>query len=189
MPKAKIYATVRNAVWTHYNGDQLKIKCFCCNTEEISRGNYECGHVVSEKNGGDASITNLRPICSLCNKSMGIKSMDDFMVECGFQKSRHWNGFVPPTEKKVSRWKLHETDPEVCKERIADFISEMLIQDPTSEIPILPLRFKFSQWLFDCYNQRTSFDDFIRSLRSLGYDMEHPRRLKGFKIREVTSDL
>ena len=40
---------------------------------------YECGHVESEATGGDMSIENLRPICSSCNKSMGIKNMREYI--------------------------------------------------------------------------------------------------------------
>ena len=47
--------------------------CFCCNVEPITFANFECGHVQSGVNGGDDKIQNLRPICSLCNKSMGKK--------------------------------------------------------------------------------------------------------------------
>src|SRR5258706_11057403 len=69
--KAKIPATLRNVVWLKYVGETDSGKCFCCHLERISRGNYECGHIVSEKNGGLVHINNLRPVCGLCNKSMG----------------------------------------------------------------------------------------------------------------------
>ena len=39
---------------------------------------FECGHVVSEKNGGKPTIDNLRPICSFCNKSVGTMNMEEF---------------------------------------------------------------------------------------------------------------
>ena len=37
----------------------------------ISRNGWHCGHVISEKNGGETNIGNLRPICGSCNNSMG----------------------------------------------------------------------------------------------------------------------
>jgi hypothetical protein len=83
MRKKDIPATVRNTVWaTHCNADENK--CFCCKTETITRGNFECGHIKSEHDGGKVELANLRPICSLCNKSMYTQNMIEFMKQYGF---------------------------------------------------------------------------------------------------------
>ena len=93
--KAKIPAVVRRIVWNTYVGkDNVKGKCLCCNAEEITSTNYECGHIKSEKNGGEITIENLRPICSNCNKSIGSKDMDDFMTKYKIKKPKNWNGIV-----------------------------------------------------------------------------------------------
>jgi len=93
--KAKIPSVVRRIVWNTYVGkDNVKGKCLCCNAEEITSTNYECGHIKSEKNGGEISIENLRPICSNCNKSIGSKDMDDFMTKYKIKKPKNWNGIV-----------------------------------------------------------------------------------------------
>ena len=52
--------------------------CFCCNSE-IDSKHFECGHVIPISKGGPDTIENLRPICSLCNRSMGSKNMGEFM--------------------------------------------------------------------------------------------------------------
>jgi hypothetical protein len=44
----------------------------------ISQHIFECGHVISEKNGGNVTLDNLRPICSSCNKSMGVMNLEEF---------------------------------------------------------------------------------------------------------------
>ena len=76
--KERIPATVRNIVWvTHFEGSK-KGRCWLCKVEDISSANFECGHVVSEKNGGMPTIDNLKPICSFCNKSVGTMNMEDF---------------------------------------------------------------------------------------------------------------
>jgi DNA mismatch repair protein MutS len=86
--KEKIPSTVRNSVWNIYIGDDKKIGvCFCCSTEQISTANFHCGHVISEKYGGEVKINNLRPICGQCNLSMGTKNMLEFMREYGFDES------------------------------------------------------------------------------------------------------
>ncbi len=77
-------AAIRNVVWNTYIGNDVKTgKCFCCRTELISFANFECGHVVAAANGGNDTIQNLRPICSLCNKSMGTINMINFVKTYG----------------------------------------------------------------------------------------------------------
>ena len=51
--------------------------CYCCN-EEIDSKNFETGHIISVKNGGETVLENLKPICSCCNKSMGIQNLEEF---------------------------------------------------------------------------------------------------------------
>lgn len=76
--KERIPATVRNIVWVTHFQTSKKGQCWLCKVEDISSANFECGHVVSEKNGGKPTIDNLRPICSFCNKSVGTMNMEDF---------------------------------------------------------------------------------------------------------------
>jgi len=61
---------------THY--------CYCCKLEPITYGNFECGHNVAHANGGSDELSNLRPICRLCNSSMGTKNLEDFKQQQGF---------------------------------------------------------------------------------------------------------
>lgn len=83
----RIPTALRYEVWKKYiSAIHIKGKCFCCRSNEISISNFECGHVISRKNGGPTTLQNLRPICSQCNKSMGTRDMDEFIISCGF-----WN--------------------------------------------------------------------------------------------------
>ena len=85
--KYKIPASLRNLVWNTYLNPELKNGiCVCCNTEKISFSNFECGHVISRKDNGETTLVNLRPICSLCNKSMGVMNMNLFIEKYGFNK-------------------------------------------------------------------------------------------------------
>ena len=108
--------TIRNTVWRIYHDQSICGLCFCCGIEEISIGNFECGHVISRKDGGSDSILNLRPICSLCNKSMGTTNMDEFMKKYGYQedlilffkdKKNNINNIVNYNQKKET--KFHPT--------------------------------------------------------------------------------
>lgn len=76
--KQYIPKVLKNLVWDTHIGKEKGIgKCYCCEND-IDSKHFECGHIVSERNGGDLSIDNLRPVCSLCNKSIGTKNMNDF---------------------------------------------------------------------------------------------------------------
>jgi len=78
MSRKALPKPLRNLVWDTYIGREKGIgPCFTCGTE-INSKHYECGHVVSVADGGTDHISNLRPICELCNKSMGIKNLLTF---------------------------------------------------------------------------------------------------------------
>ena len=99
--KRTIPKTLKINVWNHYIGNEVgSAKCMCCQECEIIQGHFEAGHVISERDGGATTIENLRPICSLCNKSMGSHHMLEFMREYGYRKPRNWNNKIPSTRKK-----------------------------------------------------------------------------------------
>src|SRR5207248_595719 len=86
--RSKLPAALRNATWNEYVGPQMgQAMCFCCGCEPILRSNYECGHVVARAKGGPDILSNLRPVCSTCNTSMGTRNMIEFAKECGFIKT------------------------------------------------------------------------------------------------------
>ena len=70
---------------SHSNFNSSIGNCFCCQ-DEIDSKHFECGHVIAKSKGGDTSIDNLRPVCSLCNKSMGTKNMMVYMEQNNFLK-------------------------------------------------------------------------------------------------------
>jgi len=79
--KAIISKVMRANVWDFYIGEEKGIaNCLCCDRSEIKQFHFECGHVISEYNGGDTTLENLRPVCSMCNKSMGKMNMDEFII-------------------------------------------------------------------------------------------------------------
>jgi hypothetical protein len=79
MKKKTIPKALRINVWhTHIGDDKGKSKCLCCDINEITQMNFECGHIISESDGGETIIDNLLPICSICNKSMGKNNLNLF---------------------------------------------------------------------------------------------------------------
>ena len=78
--KKSIPSAIKKLVWnTHIGEDVGKAKCLCCKTTDITQMSFNCGHIISEANGGEVIVSNLKPICQNCNSSMGTKNMDDFM--------------------------------------------------------------------------------------------------------------
>ena len=77
--KCLIPAVIKNSLWNKYFSDKNTGKCCCCNIETISSRNFDCGHIISEHNGGIVSLDNLKPICRLCNSSMSTTNMDEFI--------------------------------------------------------------------------------------------------------------
>lgn len=97
--KKYIPKTLKIKVWDFYIGENNGTGlCLCCNEEKIKALHFECGHVISEFNGGKLCVENLRPICSRCNRSIGSKNMDQFMDDYGFIKPKNWFGY-----KKISK--------------------------------------------------------------------------------------
>ena len=72
--KIKIPKRIKDLVWK-LKGQEL---CPICNIATISFDDYECGHIISEKNGGHSTIDNLIPICNKCNKSMNSTNLNEW---------------------------------------------------------------------------------------------------------------
>jgi hypothetical protein len=83
-PRDRIPKTLRTLVWDEYVGlDNGSTLCIC--GTKIYQMNFECGHVIPHSKGGEASVENLRPICSMCNKSMGNTNYFDFIKDIGIK--------------------------------------------------------------------------------------------------------
>ncbi len=85
--KATIPRALKNAVWLEYVGKAFEAKCnvtWCATV--VTPFTFEAGHNVPESKGGATNVTNLRPICAQCNKSMGAAyTIDEFSAK--FQPS------------------------------------------------------------------------------------------------------
>jgi 5-methylcytosine-specific restriction endonuclease McrA len=79
--KVKIPQALREQVWLAFCGDKwFKHKCLVTWCENIiTPFNFEVGHNIPESKGGATDISNLRPICGKCNRSMGDEyTIDEF---------------------------------------------------------------------------------------------------------------
>ncbi len=83
--KQTIPKSVKTHVWDLYIGKHInEHRCLCCKKSYIQITNFDTGHVLSEKDGGTHEISNLRPICAVCNHSMGSENMIDFVKRYGY---------------------------------------------------------------------------------------------------------
>lgn len=92
--KERIPKALREQVWIHYIGEHFSAKCpvrWCKN--RINVYDYHVGHNTPESAGGTLELSNLLPICSRCNLSMGSQYTID-----------EWNNIscVPVTAVKNS---------------------------------------------------------------------------------------
>lgn len=77
--KKSIPKTLKVQVWNHYVGEEIgKTLCMCCEKTFITQSNFECGHIIPESKDGKTTLSNLIPICGMCNKSMNNQNLFEF---------------------------------------------------------------------------------------------------------------
>ena len=88
--------SVKDKLWDDtYGPSKGEAECYVCNCI-INSKKFDCGHIVSVKNGGSDSIDNLKPICSTCNKSMGIENLEDF-------KSKYFKNNIQTNSQRLNQ--------------------------------------------------------------------------------------
>ena len=63
---------VKEAVWRKYFENNMDGSCYVCK-KNISFTDFEVGHNSPASRGGKWTVTNTRPLCRTCNRSMGDK--------------------------------------------------------------------------------------------------------------------
>ena len=102
--KKKIPPQIKIQVWEKWKGNIHKATCHCCRLKEITATSFHCGHIISEHDGGETTVENLRPICQSCNSSMGKINMKEYMKNFYPNNLSKLDVQDPPTsvEKKKS---------------------------------------------------------------------------------------
>ena len=91
--KATIPRALREQVWLRYAGRQFERRCYVswC-TNRMTVFDFHAGHDIPESKGGSTDISNLRPICSRCNVSMGSQySICEWERLSGLRPNWNWN--------------------------------------------------------------------------------------------------
>jgi uncharacterized protein (DUF4415 family) len=129
--KNAIPKVLKDLCWKKWIGESVaKNKCMCCEMNEITMNNFQCGHILSESNGGKLSIENLRPICVGCNLSMGTENMGAFKERCGFGSAESLKITTLVEEKKEEKKEEKsetpkEKTPKPKKEKSSKELSEI----------------------------------------------------------------
>jgi hypothetical protein len=101
MSTRKPSRALQGSVWNKYIKDTNTAECYVGCGRRITPFDFECGHDIANALGGDLSVTNLRPVCSLCNKSMQKKTFSEFRKE---------NKYVCPYDNKGNLMVKNKSD-------------------------------------------------------------------------------
>lgn len=78
-PRKSLSKTKRTELWNHRIGAHIgKNICPICETRTIYQRNFEAGHIIPASKNGSDDITNLKPICGNCNRSMSNKNLHTY---------------------------------------------------------------------------------------------------------------
>ena len=76
--RRQIPQSVRVSVWDREFGSHARVgKCTVCG-RRIDLFSFQCGHIVSQADGGTEALHNLTPLCPSCNFSMGAENLNVF---------------------------------------------------------------------------------------------------------------
>ena len=92
--REKIPKALREQVWITYCGEKFKHKCIVKWCENIiTPFQFDVGHDIPVSRGGTNDLTNLRPICANCNRSMSnVYTIKEFS-ELSKRNSNLWECF------------------------------------------------------------------------------------------------
>lgn len=97
--KKAVPKAIREQLWIQKVGRKFETKCkttWCRN--KINVFDFQAGHDVPECKGGSTEISNLQPICSRCNLSMGSQHTFKEWCNKGKQDSK-WIQFLKSVRK------------------------------------------------------------------------------------------
>lgn len=79
--KKVISHALKTKVWYTWIGKNIgATSCSCCEINEITQMNFNCGYIQAESKGGSRLVENLKPVCKSCKLSMGTQNMWDFKI-------------------------------------------------------------------------------------------------------------
>lgn len=89
----KVTKDIKVNVWKAQFDDKYNGICYVCN-KELTLSSFACSRIISEANGGDTLIGNLKITCNSCNLSCGALNLDDFKIRFFKTKFDELNKFI-----------------------------------------------------------------------------------------------
>ena len=102
--KRPIDKNLRMAVWKKYFGLKGEGKCYVCK-RIIYIDHFQVGHNKARAKGGKDNISNLRPICGPCNRSMGTMSIENYKKKYFAKPKKKITTKKKPIKKKKPKSK------------------------------------------------------------------------------------
>jgi 5-methylcytosine-specific restriction endonuclease McrA len=82
--RKEVKGKLREELYFKYNSEKKLGVCYTCGGF-IKYSDFEAGHIIPNVIGGETSLENLRPVCSLCNKRMGSNNMFEWAKKNGLK--------------------------------------------------------------------------------------------------------
>ena len=70
-------------------------------------GDFEAGHIRAAAKGGSNTVSNVLPVCSMCNRSMATMQMDQFV-------ERYFPENLQSFKLRNYKWLLPDDFPLIC---------------------------------------------------------------------------
>jgi 5-methylcytosine-specific restriction endonuclease McrA len=148
--RKSIPKSLKILVWDKNIGKEKGIgECDVCKSN-IDSKNFECGHIISVKYGGETNIENLLPICSSCNKSMGPQNLLEFKEKYFKQKMNTKKIDETKVDKYIQRnlCRTNETKPVKIDGFVVNIFGEKPLFLSTDDI-----FHNYREWLCTYHNE------------------------------------
>jgi len=174
--RKNIPLAIKRSVWNKYieteDPKKLQGKCFVGCGREITIVDFELGHVNAFSKGGDDSIDNLRPICCLCNRSMGVENLFEFKKKYGMTNSNlcnderivRLNDSILDLEKNKVECKNNIKPIKKQNNKIENEIKELV--DHNESISII-LKMNKDNFTSTTKNYKYEYDNIMEQLKNL----------------------
>jgi len=138
MAQKAIPKYIKETVWKRYIGaDKPTGKCFAGCKTTILITNFEVGHNRPRSKGGSDNISNLRPICSSCNKGMGNRMSIEAWKAKWFVKAKSTKGSMTKAVTVRDSVKTYLTEQGSEQEaKGIDFGDKAKLKDKSQELEV-----------------------------------------------------
>jgi hypothetical protein len=138
MARKAIPKYIKETVWKRYIGaDKTTGKCFAGCKTTILITNFEVGHNRPRSKGGSDNISNLRPICSSCNKGMGNRMSIEAWKAKYFVKAKSMKGSMTKAVTVRDSIKTYSTKQGSEQEaKGIDFGDKAKLKDKSQELEV-----------------------------------------------------